>query len=89
MANHHYNRAMIGPLVTITRFKILPSKWVAPYKDPFRKLHAQNQEAIKKREALERRFLKQDEQKRMAQHKIEEQSNKEYALARYKLLYVI
>lgn len=87
--NSHYNGAMISERLYLLQFKRLPSKQVSPYKDPFRKLHSRNQDAIKKASKTERRYLKQDNLKQEAHHMREAREARQYANHRFKLLNVI
>nr|BDT28950.1 hypothetical protein BHI3_24160 [Bacteriovorax sp. HI3] len=80
---------MISERLYLLQFKRLPSKQVSPYKDPFRKLHARNQEAIKKESKIERRYLKQDNLKETAHQMRENREARQYANHRFKLLNVI
>lgn len=80
---------MISERLYLLQFKRLPSKQVTPYKDPFRKLHTRNQEAIKKEAKIERRYTKQDNLKELAHEMREHREAKEYSNHRFKLLNVI
>lgn len=80
---------MISQRLYFAQFKNIPPKQVSPYKDPFRKLHAENVKAHKKQSKIERRMERMDDLKRTAHDMRETREAREYSNHRHRLLNVI
>ena len=80
---------MIKPIHKLPQFKEHPSDKIPTYKDPFRKLHAHNQEIVKKNKKMEKMNIENHAEEKHLQKIHREKREIAEAAEKYRLLNII